>query len=681
MLAAALTLCIAMTYLVLQGEWSSSAIVPVLRSLGLAWLLLLTPTALRKHNENRSIAGRWLGGDAGVQLLVGAVLALLDVILVWFVPAATIIVGTGAAMAGALSFAIALKRGLGIWFRSRLDGRNLFGGVALFVATTLYTVGFAWGFGYQNPRFFDKIAQGTANRDTLFHSAIAHILVTHGLPSTGLDGAPMVHYHFGSHWLLCHLSCLAGTTPLEFYQFGFQIVAIPWVFLQILGLATDLIAAWGDGEARLSSNPWFWLTTAAVWTGVNVPFVRNFAWVNANMSVSESYSIATGLFMACASVVVHWVGPDAIARRDSANPNIAEWPRSTLARLAVFVPPAVLVLGLVKISYAAVALSLIGFLWLRLGFWRQPLAWVPVVGALISALIAAKMTTRPHLGSSIVAFDFMRHWVLRSKHPSAWVLQSALFVALHYGTTWALVAFRWRQLGGFRGCFRMSQGLDVQIAMVTALCASLPGMVLAIDGGGAYYFSDIQRWLSLALLLSWLAKPTTTPPPYLGASIRTPHWGYHAIRAMLALHIGYNACVGGLRLYDAIDTQSPIESAQRDVVERLRAIATLPIAERRKSAIFVPRDYAAYWKMLPPMLVPFVAPAITGLVHIDGLPDGDNRHAHYGYDAYLPRQTNAPSTVANALQRAHDMGYQFLYVFDANGTRRLDTAMPYKEHD
>ena len=671
--AAALAAVLAIALMVLADARSAETGIPVIKALGCGWLIVLAPTLLR----------RWPLGDAAKQLLVIGAVATLALAANRLLPQATSTLGWLVAGLGACCAVAAVHR-----FRAaRVDEpqptlASIAGAVALFAAIATFCAGFAWGSGYQHPRFFDHIAAGSAHLDTLFHGALAHMVAVHGIPSTGLDGTPQVFYHFGSHWWMAQLAGLVGATPLEFYQFGFQVLAIPWIIQQILGLSLDLRAIRGHGPRRLPPGPWFWLVAAAAWTGVTVPYVRRFAWASANLVISESHALATGLLLACASVLLHWFAPAIAERRANSAVQGPPWPQPMVVKAALFVPVAVLTLGLVKISHMAVACSLMGYLWLRLGLWRSAVATIGLLATAVAGLAAIRLTSSADSSGGVVAFDFFRNWVLRGDHWPQWMLQTVLFIGLHYALTLALVAVRWRQLQGFSQIFRGTATLDVELAVVAAIGASLPGLILAIDGGGAYYFSDIQRWLSLVLLLSVLPAPQQRRD-----APKAVDRGSRAALAALVLLVGYNTYEGADRLYHLNDAALPVDAVprvdavlaidadRRSVIARLRTLAALPVAERRQAAIWVPRDVSAYWQMLPTLAAPLTAPAIAGLAHIDGLPIGDHRHAHYGYNAYLARPTDAQLSQTDAVQRAGQLGYQTLFVFQAAATQQVATPL------
>src|SRR5439155_1208620 len=94
--------------------------------------------------------------------------------------------------------------------------------------------------GYATVLAPEQAATGLLHMDTVFHAAIANMIVHHGAISTGLDGFVPLNYHVLSHiWLACLGLWLGVTTP-ESYYLGAQIVAIPIQFFSLALAAYSL---------------------------------------------------------------------------------------------------------------------------------------------------------------------------------------------------------------------------------------------------------------------------------------------------------------------------------------------------------------------------------------------------------------------------------------------------------
>jgi len=113
----------------------------------------------------------------------------------------------------------------------------------------------------------------------------------------------------------------------------------------------------------------------------------------------------------------------------------------------------------------------------------------------------------------------------------------------------------------------------------------------------------------------------------------------------------------------------------------LRRVGDLPISVRKRSALFVPQSYERYWQMFDAdqrcTYVPFVAPAIAGVVVIDGMPPRScNVTQQYNFSSFNARaRDQRPEDVsAQALctkARTMELSQVFVMSPDASGNARL----------
>ena len=270
------------------------------------------------------------------------------------------------------------------------------------------------------------------------------------------------------------------------------------------------------------------------------------------------------------------------------------------------------------------------------------------------------------------------------------------------------------------GLVRLQVG--VNSGSQVALAGVAPGLVLHIDGGSAFYFSDVQRWLSVGLLIagagslvrlrlrnerveipasrsfsglrtSRVAFTLAAIPFALTILLNATYWPVRMVRANVETRraiYGESAAgiPGGMRslpqLVDARILESGLlRSRNHRVVEELRRLGTLPAAEKRRTALFIPQSERRYWDLLArPGACTFaghVAPALTGLVMIDGMPSvGCPLSQYYGIAHFRRRirpQESGDMTAGALCRRAGATGIDrvLMVTFDASGRmgRRL----------
>src|SRR5688500_4003657 len=135
----------------------------------------------------------------------------------------------------------------------------------------------------------------------------------------------------------------------------------------------------------------------------------------------------------------------------------------------------------------------------RLRLYRRPLY---LAAGVISAVAFAWTYTRVSLPAhreGFAAFDFLWGYV----RPAWW----PFFILVHLFWSWLYIVVRLRSegvgtLADLREAASERRIFDVEVVAVIAVLGIGPGFVMHIDGGSAFYFSDVQRWLALGFILS-----------------------------------------------------------------------------------------------------------------------------------------------------------------------------------
>jgi hypothetical protein len=298
--------------------------------------------------------------------------------------------------------------------------------------------------------------------------------------------------------------------------------------------------------------------------------------------------------------------------------------------------------------------------------------------------VAYHRVVLPAHNEGFAPFDFLWSFV----KPAWWLF----FPIVHLFWSWLYVVLRLRlegvgTLADLREAFHERRILDVETVIIVALVGLGPGLVIHIDGGSAFYFSDVQRWLSIAFLLSWApailrsfaGEPAIIPTrrtsgflsrlddvpirrvvvgflliPIVGSVLSNSiFWPIAALRFNVATrHALYPAAVaskiplgvhGFAQLDDPALLKMGLESSPNyPVAVGLRRFSQLPDSVRHRTALFIPQDQRPYWASLTRKgactFQPFVAPALASIMMIDGMPAyGCSLSKYYGIGSYFPR--------------------------------------------
>jgi hypothetical protein len=127
------------------------------------------------------------------------------------------------------------------------------------------------------------------------------------------------------------------------------------------------------------------------------------------------------------------------------------------------------------------------------------------------------------------------------------------------------------------------------------------------------------------------------------------------------------------------------ESKSYPMMRLLEELGKLRPSEKKKTLLFIPQDNASYWRLIKPDLImaldypgckatPFIAPAMTGIAMLDGMPAAGCDTTVYGFDSYERRtapQTLSSGAALDICTRARSKGFAKVLVVDSDSTGTL----------
>jgi hypothetical protein len=562
----------------------------------------------------------------------------------------------------------------------------------------LYAAGSVWGEGFENPLFVENLCNGYAHIDTLYLATLANMLRTYGVSSTGLDGLPFVPYHFGSPWIFARVSNLLDLPVIDFYNLAYPVIFAPFVVFSLLTFAVSVGEIWrGSGQVPEPSSRGagfrvpgllFWFLAAAGVIGVLPrgipvePLTRA-----ALIFASESYGLAIAVALLGIAAV------SALSRDLATAPQVR---RINVLLGFVFLCALPSVIGLLKISVIMLLVAAAVWFFVRLRLYRYKIMAASFIYALIFLywdwlfIYTREYGRRAGIApfSELKALVGFTWWSYYWLFCYAWML---LFVALRLREEGA------RTLGELWAAFRERRLLDVEFVLIIAVVGSVPEILLG-DYSSVHYFTDDQHWLALGLTLAFVLRPASsgrrgnlaTPADdpvtargqFQPANARQTSWldriTLHQVWASLlgvfvvgtlALNTSVllSAVAGILKASLALSPSatSPLEAAwngnlsearqildrqvaavdrrmrtDKNIIRVLRDLDRLPLKEKRRTLLYIPKTNLQFWDLLhtaySPKVGPFVAPALSGIAMLDGLywPSKDDPWSVYGYEEY-----------------------------------------------
>ena len=543
------------------------------------------------------------------------------------------------------------------------------------IVFAVWCAGVVWGSRYKMPLFWETLSfKANIHHDTFYYASMANMLETYGVPSTGIDGVPVIRYHFGSPWVFAKWSDLLGTDVLSFYSLGYPIVVMPLFFCSLLTLSAGLRDEFANLDARpLRSDPRAWLIFLAATAGF-IPTVAldGLAVWNANAFISESYLIGMSVFFLLAGAGIAFRRPLLETTRTAGV--------EAFTFLMLFAPLMLASLGLLKISLMLLAFGAAVYLVVRLRLYRQTIVLVSLVVSAIAVGLTYFLVSVPAHNTGLSLLHFMRF-----DTAEGW---QQFFPLVHFLWTWVYLAVRaWeegvRDFASLGAALRSNRLIDAEALAVIAVLGFLPAEVVAIHGGSGVYFSDVQRWLALSFIIARIGQWTWN----LSISRAGAQNGIRSLRlstlllAIVAAPFAVTLMVNlvqwpgrVLRANVAFRRELATEpSAYQPIVTALRDIARLPDEQRRRSLLVIPHSSSQYWSMLTAddrcSFTPMIAPAIASVAMLDGTPpttcDVTDQYNMEVYPTRVRPQTSHDVTDQSLCEKARVKGFGHLIVLEA----------------
>lgn len=457
-------------------------------SLGLFLFMFPAVTRLMYRRICKTSPVSWLGSEAALSLL-GLGVAVTAGLATAYVH---VNLASLFCIAGVVSFLAVVV----VWW-SRCSARANLTFAAIAAVFGLWALACIYGSNYHNPLFVEALVAGRAHLDELIVAATTAMIKTYGVPSTGLDGIPYYHYHWGSWWIFAQLSRLLDVPSLTFIQAGFPAIFGPMLVTSMLGFSREVHARLFPHTTapRLRTDRLFWFVLAAALIGFVPADVSRY--IMLSLPISESYTVSLYFFFHILALALYLAN---CAGSTPTRPNLAQY-----VLLFPVLPILLAVACVIKVSTGFVLGALSGYVFLRCGLFRSLAFTVSLgsaaVGTILTTRYALSVTNLSSPGPLLSPLHFLLHdtpgWLRPFFYPVHW------FWALVCGCAF-LYIWNIRSLPSLRDAVRSKRTVPLEVLAVACLAGAAPGMAIAIGGGSAFFFSHVQVWLAVGLLLGSL---------------------------------------------------------------------------------------------------------------------------------------------------------------------------------
>jgi hypothetical protein len=562
------------------------------------------------------------------------------------------------------------------------------------------------------------LIEGGISRDTVYHAAVAGMIQTYGVASTGVDGVVYYPYHFGSHWVAARLASLTGGSLLDFYQSTFRMVTISFFVHALLGFVLALRERVYRGENRhappLHSDLLLWtllyLGLIGIHQGFGVALQDDY---QSSVLGSESFVLA----QACAYSIFtlflvffrdRMMAPGMVAGRTPAVMPLCAW---DWIALGIVLPLGLGAIGLMKISLMILTLPMVGWIFLRYGLFHRATLWIPMAASIFMAALVARVTSL-WLSNPAQSVTLSMSSLASGYAAQPWQWSAVVAGAAFWPGMFIFSRLRHLRLGTFPEMFSALGArrlIDVEVVLLLSLAGFAPGALTRIAGGGQVYFTIVPIIASLAFFLACrglgfaaVATMASTLRPLHRLRRARVEWAVVLFASAPFLLLVGGAAIRGfgtaemtlsimrqtfLLPFDCLTHdcwERRVQSRRKMVAHRpgphrvfrlLNRLQQLPRGEKQRSLLFIPKETRAYWQglnprhgpSLPCLVRPFIAPAVSGLAMLDGRPEpgcpGAERAA-YRLDGLPPVADMSSATICAA---ARQRGFARVWVIAPAG--------------
>ncbi|MFI5221515.1 MAG: hypothetical protein ACHQK8_04245, partial [Bacteroidia bacterium] len=510
----------------------------------------------------------------------------------------------------------------------------------------LWTTGNIWGWGFQNPLYFEGMALGKGHIDMLYLSSLSQMIKTYFVPSLGIDGLILRHYHFGSNVVAASFSSLADIPVIQFYQITFPLILTSLFSFSFLNLVKRISEI---------SNPVFKWNPAIFWIyvigiiGIFPEKVELSFVVLKNIFASESYSLALSFAFLSVELFLTFL----ISVKYKAEHSPAE-----KAFLLLIIPVLFFLVGITKVSVVFLLIAAFVYFLFRFGLYKKKVFIFSTLLSFVAFAIVLQIVSG-FSSTRFSPFSFVKDYATGNR---------VLFFPFYFAfpVLYFLVRIRHSGIKKFSGLKQIIptkpfQFFDLELILLFVIAGALPGILFYIHGGGAGYFSDIQRWVCLILLMVMvLPKPellhfrknlfSVLIYAYfffvVGSNTFTRIKSFAVLNYRIRNEILQNS--PGIKTGSAYKLEQILFTPGKLIKDNLRYrmftelvnLDRLSRKEKSQQFVSIPKS-DSFWHSMPVENISFVVPALSGMAMISGTPPVSWKERHkyeifsnYGFADY-----------------------------------------------
>jgi hypothetical protein len=455
---------------------------------------------------------------------------------------------------------------------------------------------------------------------------------TLGYASTGLDGAPYIHYHWGSHAFFAGLRTWIDFSTISFYNIAYPLIFIPLFFKALLLFAHRIFIY----KNQLSFDIILGFSIMVFLYSIGFLGITEARAIPMN---SESFGISLILAFLYGSTIIIF-----ITRHKTIN-----WEFLAFSFIIVSL------LFLFKVSTGFVIFSGISFLLIRLRPNYKSLITVFVAAAII-ALILYLFIYPVFRNETIISIGnrLLNYWKWSASFLTYFIGILIFFIVLIYN----MKTIKYSTL---INALKNRKFIDLEVLAIINLAGAGGALWVTSNAGDVYNFFAVQLFLSTVYILFYSNKI------FSSLALRN-----NSKNLLLALLVVFSILAspdfipGILRSNQPNKVFSDLSKDQKILKELIIELIKLDkLNEKNRLCIYIPQSEQWYYNPNKSFKEIFIVPAVSGIASINSIPNNllQSDFNYFSIAYYRNRPGPKINNLENAKIKAKAYGYDELIVF------------------
>lgn len=351
----------------------------------------------------------------------------------------------------------------------------------LFLLIACYLITRIWGDQYLKITAISDFFNGGSFIDTLYHSSIIGSIKTNGYPSLLQNGTDFLYYHCFAHYLVAGLATVFQVPAFVALNYLYPIVFLPifsWLVIKVASIAKNTFS----NTYELTILDYFFIF--AILTGF---MTKGFADKSGFFLYSSIY-LSESSFISLIFAMLYFCIIDSIK-------NAKNFEK---INKAILIPLFILVLSFSKISTGAIFCAGVCYYYFRKFFAKDKNWMLCIVYAMLFLIyykLQSKSSTFPNPDvshSSLFVFHYVKTYT-----------KNLFFSILHYLFMLLPVILLGLLIKFCRQKTISRNHIYLEISIFITFISFLPGLLLKINGGSAFYFCTPAFLFSCFILLGY----------------------------------------------------------------------------------------------------------------------------------------------------------------------------------